>query len=183
MFKEDALVINDQNDQILKPEMTLHVRMAFSNVHKDVGRSVVAIGDTIVVQRQGAPLVITKEIRKRFADISYQLEESDAEPAKADPKAKKAEKPLKKQESEEDEESTQDSFVIKTKGGCTPSKTYSELDDTSGCDTWDWVTKYGSNGKTDNANWVAQSPDGSFLIVAGIKEASNGLSQMNVVKL
>jgi len=38
----------------------------------------------------------------------------------------------------------------------------------STCDeTWDWVTKVGYE-----ALWVAESPDGSYFIVAGIKENS-----------
>lgn len=52
-FKEDLLTINQSNQTSIKEGMTFHVRIALSNVHKDPARSVVAIGDTMVVTAQG----------------------------------------------------------------------------------------------------------------------------------
>ena len=83
-------------------------------------------------------------------------------------------------ESEESEDIG--AFVVKTKGDCEIDETYAVLDG-SGCNAPDWVTKYGTAGKKQEALWVAESPDGSYLIVAGVLEASDGLSQINIVKL
>ena len=64
------------------------------------------------------------------------------------------------------EEST--AFVLKTKA-CKPDDVYSKISkDGKGCDTWDWITTYGDEGKTEKANWVGESPDGAYLMVAGI---------------
>ena len=82
-----------------------------------------------------------------------------------------------------------DSFIVKTKGGCSAEdiaadSIYPELTDGgSGCKGWDWVVKYGASGKTDKANWVAESPDGTYFIVAGITEGSGGKSDMNIAKI
>jgi len=51
-FKEDALLINESNETLVKPGMTFHCRVALSSVHKDAARSVVAIGDTYTVTEQ-----------------------------------------------------------------------------------------------------------------------------------
>ena len=56
--------------------MTFHVRGALSNIQtNDPGKSFVAIGDTVVVREEGAE-IITKDIRKKYNDISYLLENS-----------------------------------------------------------------------------------------------------------
>ena len=75
-----------------------------------------------------------------------------------------------------------DAFVVKTKGSCFPDKTYAVLDG-SGCNTYDWITRYGAAGKTQQALSVAESPDGTYLIVAGFTEESDGLSKINIAKL
>ncbi len=51
--------------------MSFHVRIAFSNVHKDPARAVLAIGDTLVLA--ATPQVVTQQIQKKFAEISYSL--------------------------------------------------------------------------------------------------------------
>jgi hypothetical protein len=76
------------------------------------------------------------------------------------------------------------SFIVKTKGDCSNEGTYNELTGGgSGCSGWDWVTKYGTADKSNKANWVTQSPDGSYFIVAGISSGSDGKSIMNVAKI
>jgi nucleosome binding factor SPN SPT16 subunit len=45
-FKEDNLVINAENKTLVKPGMTFHGRIAFTNVHSDPSRAVLAVGDT-----------------------------------------------------------------------------------------------------------------------------------------
>ena len=83
---------------------------------------------------------------------------------------------------EAEESEMHDSFIVKTKGNCFPDETYSMLDG-SGCNALDWATRFGSKGKSDKAMWVAESPDGTYLIVTGISEGSDGLSQINVAKI
>ena len=46
---DSNLVINETNHTTVKTGMTFHVRVAFSGIHSDPARSVVAIGDTILV--------------------------------------------------------------------------------------------------------------------------------------
>ena len=84
----------------------------------------------------------------------------------------------------EEEESSEslDSFVVKTKGSCIPDETYAALDG-SGCNALDWATRFGTAGKADQAMWVAESPDGTYLIVTGVSESSDGLTKMNIVKI
>lgn len=53
-FKEDALTINESNQTVLQSGMTFHVRVALSNVHKDAAKSIVAIGDTVLIESTGA---------------------------------------------------------------------------------------------------------------------------------
>jgi len=92
-------------------------------------------------------------------------------------------------EGEEGDNGTPDSFIVKTKGGCsaadiTEDSLYPELTEGgSGCGGYDWITKYGASGKVDKANWVAESPDGTYFIVAGITQASGGTSDMNIAKI
>lgn len=63
LFKEgDALNINGTNSVIVQPNMTFHVRIAFTNVHKEASRSIVAIGDTVVVTSEGKSNVLTAGI-------------------------------------------------------------------------------------------------------------------------
>ena len=92
MFKEEALQITASNQTIIENGMTFHVRIAITNVDKESARSVVAIGDTIVVHSDGAT-VLTNGIQKKYNEISYSLDDSDESedvkvaPKKAAPKA------------------------------------------------------------------------------------------------
>jgi len=62
-------------------------------------------------------------------------------------------------------------FVIKTKANCKYDTKYPVLTpDGKGCDTWDWVSSFGQKGKISQAQWVAESPDKTYYIVAGIEE-------------
>ena len=76
--------------------MSFHVRIAFSNVHKEPSRSVVAIGDTVIVTDSGTQ-VVTSAIQKKYVEISYSLEDSDDEQKPVEkPKAKPKAAPAKK---------------------------------------------------------------------------------------
>ena len=52
-YKEDPLMITESNTTLVKPGMTFHVRIALSGVHKEPARSVIAIGDTVVINNIG----------------------------------------------------------------------------------------------------------------------------------
>lgn len=103
LFKEEALAISASNQTLVQAGMTFHVRIALSNVHKEASRSIVAIGDTVVIPEEGTATVITNEIQKKYNEISYSLEDSDVEdkPAKkavtAPSKGQKRAAPAKKQ--------------------------------------------------------------------------------------
>ena len=49
------------------PGMSFHVRITLSNVHKDPTRSVIAIGDTVFIDDQGQPVVLTSGIQKKYS--------------------------------------------------------------------------------------------------------------------
>ena len=72
-YKEDALTINAANQTVIKPGMTFHVRITLTNVHKDPSRSVIAIGDTVMVDEAGTPVLVTAGIQKKYSEISYSL--------------------------------------------------------------------------------------------------------------
>lgn len=80
--------------------MTFHVRVALSGVHGEPARSVVAIGETVLIKESGN-VNLTAGIARKYGDISYSLEESEepAPPKKA-PSAPSgaASKPQKKAE-------------------------------------------------------------------------------------
>ena len=46
-------MINASNDTVIEEGMSFHVRIAITGVHKEPARSVVAIGDTVVVHGDG----------------------------------------------------------------------------------------------------------------------------------
>ena len=62
--------------------MSFHVRIAFSNVHKEVARSVIAIGDTVLINEKGEAQVFTDGIQKKYSEISYSLDDSEEEAPK-----------------------------------------------------------------------------------------------------
>ena len=107
-FKEDRLGISASNETVVEEGMSFHVRVAITGVHKEPARSVVAIGDTIIVSENGNK-VLTKGIQKKYAEISYSLEESEPieekKPSKTDKTPAKNGAPKK-----------QDSARQKTKG-------------------------------------------------------------------
>ena len=78
-FKEDALVINGENETKVEQGMTFYVRVHLLNVCKnDPERNTLAIGDTVQITANGAK-VLTRAIVKKYEEISYELDESDAE--------------------------------------------------------------------------------------------------------
>jgi len=61
--------------------MAFHARIAFTGVHSDPTRGSIAIGDTFIVNQDGEVIEMTKDIQKKFSEISYVLdEEAEEEP-------------------------------------------------------------------------------------------------------
>ena len=58
--------------------MTFHVRVALNGIHSEPARSVVAIGDTVLISPNG-PVNITQDLTRKYSDISYFLEEEEPE--------------------------------------------------------------------------------------------------------
>lgn len=86
-YKERQLQITATNETVVEPGMTFHVRLSISGISKEQARSTVAIGDTVIIMGDGqANQVLTSGIQKSYAEISYSLEESDAEQAAKDEK-------------------------------------------------------------------------------------------------
>jgi nucleosome binding factor SPN SPT16 subunit len=85
--------------------MTFHGRIAFTNVHSDPSRAVLAVGDTYQVNSIGAIDEVTGSIQKKYSEISYILEEEEEVKEKPKPqkKAEKAAPRKKKEESSEGE--------------------------------------------------------------------------------
>ena len=108
--------------------MTFHVRIAITGVHKEPARSVVALGDTIVVGKDGNQ-VLTSGIQKKYAEISYSLEESEPEEVEQKPKqqstTKKSSTPKVNGNSQPGSRN-QDSGKQKTKGGSSEEDDYDE---------------------------------------------------------
>ncbi len=106
-YKEDSLTISASNQTVIKSGMTFHVRVTLTNVHKEASRSVIAIGDTIMIDETGQPKVVTAGIQKKYSEISYSLEDEEVEqPAKAKPvvKSAKAQPVAKKSKAESSED-------------------------------------------------------------------------------
>lgn len=59
--------------------MVFHIRITLTGVHKEPARSVIAIGDTLVIEKDGSSTVLTSGIQKKYNDISYSLDESEEE--------------------------------------------------------------------------------------------------------
>ena len=74
-YKEDNL-INASNEVEIKEGMTFHVRVALTGVHKEPARSVIAIGDTVLI-KSPQNIVLTSKVQKQYSEISYSLEDSE----------------------------------------------------------------------------------------------------------
>ena len=87
-------MIKADNETLVEAGMTFHVRVALSGISTEPARSIVAIGDTVVIADPSTNkpnIQLTKGIQKSYAEISYSLEES--EPAGAKKEESKEKKP------------------------------------------------------------------------------------------
>jgi nucleosome binding factor SPN SPT16 subunit len=78
-YKEDELSINPNNSTKVEPGMAFHVRMSFREVDKQKSRSIVAIGDTVLIDQDGSVSVVTQAIPRKYQHISYKFEDDEEE--------------------------------------------------------------------------------------------------------
>jgi hypothetical protein len=60
--------------------MTFHVRITMEDIQTEKSKSVIAIGDTILI-KDNTPVIITSDIQRKYNEISYIIDE-DAESGK-----------------------------------------------------------------------------------------------------
>lgn len=80
-------MINEANETLVQPGMTFHVRITVQDMHPKPTRSVIAIGETILIKEDGSALILTNGIQRKYSEISYSLSQSDDE-ANGDKKMK-----------------------------------------------------------------------------------------------
>lgn len=52
-FKEESLLINETNEMLVKPRMVFHVRITFNEVVNKPSKAPIAIGETVLVDKEG----------------------------------------------------------------------------------------------------------------------------------
>ena len=72
--KEDYLQINETNEILVEPNMTFHCRIAMTDINKKISRSIIAIGDLILINKDGTQENLTGSIQRRYSEISYSLD-------------------------------------------------------------------------------------------------------------
>ena len=80
-FREDLQLISSSNEMIIKPGMVFHARITLSGVHNEAARSVIAIGDTVMIAEDGSVTNLTAGIQKKYSEISYSLDDDEEEEA------------------------------------------------------------------------------------------------------
>jgi hypothetical protein len=55
--------------------MAFHVRITLTEVNKKAQRAIIALGDTVVIDAAGAPLILTEGIQRKYNEISYSLDQ------------------------------------------------------------------------------------------------------------
>ena len=61
-YKEEKLLINAKNTKLVEPGMVFHIRITLTGFHKEPARSVIGIGDTVVIEKDGSATVLTAGI-------------------------------------------------------------------------------------------------------------------------
>ena len=71
----------------------------------------------------------------------------------------------------------EDGFIIKGSSGCTHPSKYSVFDDeisSNTCQHYDWITTFSQTDLITKVNWVAESPDGTYFVIAGMEDDGTG---------
>ena len=77
-YKEDILSIKEANDTVIEAGMVFHARITFKDIEDKPEKSVIAIGDTVVVTNED-PEVLTQTIPRKYNQISYIIENEEEE--------------------------------------------------------------------------------------------------------
>jgi hypothetical protein len=56
--------------------MCFHLRVVLTEVNKKPSRSIVALGDTVLISGEGQPTFLTGTIQRKYNEISYSLDVS-----------------------------------------------------------------------------------------------------------
>jgi nucleosome binding factor SPN SPT16 subunit len=59
--------------------MIFHVRLTLQEMHAKATRSVIAIGETVLIKEDGTQQILTSTIQRKYSEISYSLSQSDEE--------------------------------------------------------------------------------------------------------
>lgn len=70
------MLINETNENLVTANMCFHVRITFTEVNKKPSRSYVAIGETVLIDSEGKPVILTSGIQRKYSEISYSLDVS-----------------------------------------------------------------------------------------------------------
>ena len=73
-IKEENLMINETNENLVQANMSFHVRVTMTDVDPKPARSAIAIGETILINSEGHPVILTTGIQRKFGEISYTLD-------------------------------------------------------------------------------------------------------------
>lgn len=65
-IKEDKLVINESNETLVQPHMCFHARITLNKVHEKPSKSIIALGETIMIDAQGQAVILTQGIYRKF---------------------------------------------------------------------------------------------------------------------
>ena len=79
--------------------MCFHARITITGVDSEPSRSIIALGDTVIVEQDGKIVNLTEGVQKSYSEISYSLEDDDQEEQKPAPK---------KQSQDDDDESSEE---------------------------------------------------------------------------
>lgn len=70
------MVVNENNETMVKSNMNFHLRITFQEVNKKPSRSIIAIGDTVLINEKSDPVLLTGAIQRKYNEISYVLDVS-----------------------------------------------------------------------------------------------------------
>ena len=79
-YKEEELSISSANIKTkVEPGMVFHVRITFRDVEPKKSKGPIAIGDTVLVDKDGQAMFLTGGIPRKYAQISYTLDDPEDE--------------------------------------------------------------------------------------------------------
>lgn len=54
--------------------MSFHIRVTFTDVDPKSSKSIIAIGETLLIDAEGKPNILTIKIQRKYTEISYSLD-------------------------------------------------------------------------------------------------------------